>query len=542
MSPASDAVPVVHRWTALTLTRLGLAGAAAAASAGIPDLAAERTSAVIGSCALYAGVVLLAEALRRRSGARALWLMGALVLLDGLFLASVVNATGGTPSPLNALVYLHVVALTLVVSFRTGLQAAVLHAGLVLVPAASIGSSVVDATIWAVPSGAALRSTSYLVVAIATAACASIDERALRRGQSRLAAQVDLLSELDEINGAEAAALVIGEHVVGTLGFTRAAVAVVDGRRTQVVVVDHRGDRLDHVIVDLSDAGGANGLDGLDRLVEGRAVLLGSLAEEGWAAFDDLLPGARDVVVVPMVAGEHRCGAVVAEWPGGRRHEIDLNVVDEVLLAGRFGGMALRSAFLLAEVEDRSRRDLVTGLGNRRYFQEALEREVSRSSRTDSDLSIVLLDLDHFKDVNDRAGHLAGDAVLEQVGHALSDAGRAYDVVARIGGDEFAMLLADCGPEAARKVAERARAKVWEVVGDRGVSACAGVATAPTDRCRPRDLVHRADQALYAAKAAGRNRVVVAPPASDVVVDLVDGPAVALSESDPAALAATDDR
>ena len=529
MNTAPDAVPVVHRWTAMTLTRLVIAGAAAAAVAGIPGLALGSTSTVLTSCALYAGLVVGTEALRRRSDRRGLWLMPALVVLDGLFLAAVVNATGGSLSPLNMLVYLHVVAMTLVVSFRAGLQAAIVHAALVVAPVAAMGSSL-DPTMWAVPAGAALRATSYLLMAIAAAAYASIDERALRRGQVRLAGQVDLLSQLDETHDVDAAAQVIGEHVVATLGFTRAAVAVVEDGRTRVVVAERRAGGIDHVIAEVADAR----LPGLTELQEGRVVLLSSLADERWTVIDRLLSDAQDLVVAPMIAGDRRCGAIVAEWPGGSRHEIDLNVVDELVLAARFGGMALRSTFLLAEVEDRSRRDHLTGLGNRRYFQEALDREVARSQRADGDLSLVLLDLDHFKAVNDHQGHLAGDAVLEEVGRALTDAGRAYDIVTRIGGDEFAILLTGCGAEAAWTVAERARQKVWDVVGDRGVSACAGVATAPTDGCRPRDLVHRADQALYAAKAAGRNRVVIAPPSPEVVLDLADGRPPAIGVPDRA--------
>ncbi len=530
MTRIDHAVPVRHRWTVLTCTRLALAGAAAVAVAAIPDLAGDRADAVLAACGLYAAFVALAELLRHLRNARAVWLMAFLVVLDCVFLASVVNATGGTPSPLNTLVYLHIVAITLVVSFRVGLQAAVLHAALVMIPAMAAGAALVDSPMWSGPSGSALRATSYLLLAIATAAYASVDERALRRSQARLVGQVDLLSDLDQTTTVDEASVVIGRHVVGSLGFTRAAVVVIDGDQARIVVTEGQGDRLDHVIAAPSDGGGV--LDG-DCLEEGRPLLLGGLDPERWPVLADLLPGARDVVVVRLAADDSHRGAIVAEWTAGRRHDIALDVVDELMLTARYGGMALRSAFLLAEVEDRSRRDLLTGLGNRRWFEEALEREVSRTQRIEAELSVILLDLDRFKAVNDQRGHLAGDAVLEAVGHALSDAARAHDVVARIGGDEFAILLTDCGLDAARIVAERARRTVWAAVGDQGVSACAGVATAPVDGCRPKELVRQADQALYQAKASGRNCVVTAPapgPAAHLV-DLSDGRMVSLPEN-----------
>lgn len=529
MTRIDHAVPVRHRWTVLTFTRLGLAGAAAVAVAAIPALAGDRADAVLAACGLYAALVAGAELIRHLRNARAVWLMGTLVVLDGVFLALIVNATGGTPSPLNTLVYLHIVAVTLVVSFRVGLQAAVLHAALVMIPATAAGASLVDSPLWSGPSGSALRATSYLVLAIATAAYASVDERALRRSQARLVGQVDLLSDLDLTTTVDEASIVIGHHVVGPLGFARAAVVVIDGDDARVVVAGGRGDRLDHVIAEPDDIAGI-----LDEACtdEGRPLLLGALDPDRCPVLADLLPGARDVVVVPLATGESRRGAIVAEWAAGRRHDIAIDVVDELLLTARFGGMALRSAFLLAEVEDRSRRDLVTGLGNRRWFEEALEREVSRTGRVEGELSVVLLDLDRFKAVNDQHGHLAGDGVLEAVGRALSEAARAHDVVARIGGDEFAMLLTDCGLDAARIVAERARRTVWAAVGEWGVSACAGVATTSVGGCRPRELIQQADQALYEAKAAGRNCVVTAPVprGPTLVVDVTDDRIASLPE------------
>ena len=156
------------------------------------DLAGVRQDAVVASCGVYAGFVLGVELLRRATGARPLWLVGLLIIIDGLFLARVVNATGGTLSPLKALVYLHIVAITLVVSFRVGLEAAVWHAALVVITASEAGAALVGSSLWSVPGEVTLRVVTYLAVAVAAATYASLDERALRRTHAHLADQVDL--------------------------------------------------------------------------------------------------------------------------------------------------------------------------------------------------------------------------------------------------------------------------------------------------------------------------------------------------------------
>jgi diguanylate cyclase (GGDEF)-like protein len=160
--------------------------------------------------------------------------------------------------------------------------------------------------------------------------------------------------------------------------------------------------------------------------------------------------------------------------------------------------------------------DALTGCVNRRALEARAVSELAHAARHSRPLSLVIVDLDHFKRVNDTHGHAAGDVALTHTGALLRDAVRPDDVVARYGGEEFCVLLRESGPEPARLVAERLRAAisaepVATPAGPLPLTASLGVATARADE--PWEaLFHRADEALYAAKRAGRDRVVVATP------------------------------
>ncbi|HXE79328.1 MAG TPA: diguanylate cyclase [Vicinamibacterales bacterium] len=152
--------------------------------------------------------------------------------------------------------------------------------------------------------------------------------------------------------------------------------------------------------------------------------------------------------------------------------------------------------------------DPVTGLTNRRGGEEALAREVARARRSGSPLSLVLFDIDHFKSINDQAGHAVGDRVLRGISDILSASQRGSDLAMRWGGEEFLVLLPDVGLAGARTFAERVREHVQNlVVADAGrITISAGVAELRLDE-DPAAALRRADANLYKAKAAGRNRV-----------------------------------
>lgn len=161
-----------------------------------------------------------------------------------------------------------------------------------------------------------------------------------------------------------------------------------------------------------------------------------------------------------------------------------------------------------------STHDPLTGLPNRRFMYERLNAEAASVDRRRSPFSIAAVDIDHFKTINDECGHAVGDAALVNVANALSETLRVYDVCARWGGEEFLILLPETRGEAALEIASRLRVTVDNLVHSElpegmKVSISIGIAEHPRD-APYEETIKRADQALYAAKRAGRNRIVLA--------------------------------
>jgi diguanylate cyclase (GGDEF)-like protein len=173
--------------------------------------------------------------------------------------------------------------------------------------------------------------------------------------------------------------------------------------------------------------------------------------------------------------------------------------------------VAVNQAHLFAQMQQQALTDSLTGCYNRRSFELQLERDLHLATRMRQPLSLIMLDLDNFKHINDQAGHEAGDVALCMLAENLRAELRAVDTAARFGGDEFVVILPQANTEGAVLVAERLRARVeqMEVPGFGKVTSSFGVATFP-DHASSRDtLVVAADRALYDSKDAGRNRVSV---------------------------------
>ena len=174
------------------------------------------------------------------------------------------------------------------------------------------------------------------------------------------------------------------------------------------------------------------------------------------------------------------------------------------------------------ELEQLSISDGLTGLYNHRHMHELLQEEYERSGRTGEPLSVVMFDLDRFKEVNDTHGHQAGDRVLQELADILRETAREIDKLGRYGGEEFMVILPDSDAEAGVTFAERVRRNVenqrFDIQAEQPLSMTisAGVSTYPNDAPEgPRRLVYYADRALYSAKHSGRNRVVRFEPGLD---------------------------
>jgi diguanylate cyclase (GGDEF)-like protein len=168
---------------------------------------------------------------------------------------------------------------------------------------------------------------------------------------------------------------------------------------------------------------------------------------------------------------------------------------------------------LQAKLAEQAIHDSLTGLYNRRYLDETLERELARARREGYPLSLVMIDLDLFKRINDDHGHKAGDEVLRALARLLREDVRAEDVPCRYGGEEFLVLLPKMPPATAVQRAEGWRRAIEGMTVPFGgevlrITASFGVAAYPEHGVTPDDLTQRADEALYQAKAAGRNRVI----------------------------------
>jgi diguanylate cyclase (GGDEF)-like protein len=222
-------------------------------------------------------------------------------------------------------------------------------------------------------------------------------------------------------------------------------------------------------------------------------------------------PGAT--LCLPLTVGGQVIGAVLLNHPAAYAEAEQQRIRDSVGQAAP----VLANLRNLAVAEIRAATDGLTGLPNKRAVTDAMKRLFAQASTTTSPLALLLIDLDHFKQINDKWGHPVGDQVLANVGAVLRSVLRAGDFAGRNGGEEFAVLLPDTGIPAALEIAERIRAAVAGISvsgADVSVTASLGVVGFPDHAAALDRLERLADAALYIAKREGRNRVELADPAS----------------------------
>ncbi|BCJ56086.1 hypothetical protein Asp14428_75610 [Actinoplanes sp. NBRC 14428] len=341
---------------------------------------------------------------------------------------------------------------------------------------------------------------NHVAVALETARAAQLEvaveatrrerdtARTLHRTMSRLIADLDL------------------EQVTSTLLGTVRELLNVD----QAVLLHRQSEAEKYTVVGAGPLDGAPVDTGADPRLT--ALLATANVTSGTDPLPDLLgPGTFTWLALPLtVRGEHR-GLILAAAAGDRRYteaEVDLAVA----LAGQ-GTIALENALLFRQTQDLAIRDGLTGLFNRRHFFHLATRYLSARQRNPEPHAVAMIDIDHFKRVNDTYGHAVGDDVIREVAYRLERACREADVLCRYGGEEFAILLQTCRPEAARAAAARVHAAVTETpvptgAGPLEITISVGLAVADDRTEDLQTLLNHADAALYDAKRAGRDRVV----------------------------------
>jgi len=244
--------------------------------------------------------------------------------------------------------------------------------------------------------------------------------------------------------------------------------------------------------------------------------------------------GIRSGLIVPMVMRETVLGVLFLQDCLEPRNW----TIDDVSMIGSLAdnlAVAIENAELHQERERQAVTDGLTGVANRRSFNDTFGREFERARRYSEPLSLVVIDLDFLKKINDTFGHQAGDEAIKAIGRLLKQSSRAVDLPARYGGEEFCLLLPNTEIDMAEQLAERLRRLIAEVdvEGPGHISASIGVASYPLHADDPDILFQCADEALYQAKQSGRNQVKVATPkttaapnsqpANDAANKVVDG-------------------
>lgn len=252
-------------------------------------------------------------------------------------------------------------------------------------------------------------------------------------------------------------------------------------------------------------------------LFDRRAVFFGTASALLVLVIGSVLVITGQIPYAPLLAAPPYVGGEVSGWWVKQMTIVEIAVGGAVLFL---------FTYLVNRLRDREARliyisttDALTGVANRRHFIDLFEREFERAKRYATPLSCLIMDLDHFKRINDAHGHLAGDRVLVAAAAVFKDAIRTHDVLARWGGEEFVVLLPQTDLAGAEAVAERCRRALEEASIKLGDGTAVSVTTSLGLACHPHppansgdDLLHRADVALYSAKEMGRNRMHSLPP------------------------------
>ena len=502
----------------LLMLRIAMASVAVTWSAIRPEALGTPFAALAAVSVGYVVVAVLAELLRRSATRFGFAVLSSLLILDGLYLAYAMYVTGATQSPIRFLIYLHLVAVSLLASYRTGLKIALWHSLLLFVVLYGQAASLFP-PVDVIPGRGidfdrmpVLNVTSFWLFALATSIFSAMNERELRQRRADLQALVDVGARLDEVADPALQARVVLDGMAARFGFERGL--VIGAAEGRLVVLASRG---------ATEWSGSEPPDAIIRRAWERRALLPvkRINPDGNPLLSAALPDARNLLVSPMIADGRPVGAIVVEHRSRTVFGVERRVAS---VLGQFSAVAalnLRNAVLLRHVQDLAEQDSLTGAANRRMFQRTLERtlEAQPADETGSEriTAVLFIDLDDFKIVNDSMGHAAGDELLVAVTDRIRGLVRQGDLVARLGGDEFAILTGDLPDlRRSRAMAERLvrDLRVPYVLSGKTVTVTAsiGIASARDAGSDAQEVVRNADVAMYMAKANGKSGFAIFDP------------------------------
>jgi two-component system, cell cycle response regulator len=519
---AGELIPLADRLRYMLIVRITLfaaIGLGATVATGLVGSVPAGTGAVLGG---WAGISAIAEIVRRVSRRRGLPLFGATLIIDGVVLVGLSEVHSITN--VRYLIFLHMVAVVLLASYRTGLKMAVWYT-LLLYTVFFAGRQGTLGLRPPAPGMVARWDLGQLnvfvgavwAVAVATAAFSSVNERELRRRRFDLEALAQLAVALERAADRQTIASTLLDGLAENFPVERLLLLTAGPRPG---VLGQRGTT--------PDAAGLTRLDPRSAVLasqtERQTLLLRGLDPEADAWAGGLMGGAGNLILIPLFAEGGCVGVLVAEHSSRAGSRVERRLVSILERFASHAALALRNAALLEQMERMANTDGLTHIANRRTFEANLDKEMARSIRSGEPVSLVMLDIDYFKVLNDTWGHQKGDEVLREVAVALQAGSREFDTIARYGGEEFAVILPGTGPDAAWAGAQRLHRLVTEGVTSVPITVSLGVASAPMGAQTTQSLVKAADDALYQAKRAGRNRVSSADGGTERVgVSVSDG-------------------
>ncbi|MGI8707598.1 MAG: diguanylate cyclase [Actinomycetota bacterium] len=506
-SASTDLVPISERIRYMQLLRLGVAVVVLLASWLVPGALGAGFDKLALVTVAYVVASLAGEAMWRFTR-RSTVLFGTLLIVDGLYLAWISYLTGGLISPFRFLILLHLISVALLASYRTGLMLALWHSLLLFIVFNAQEAGILNAptdAIRALPGSEFQRIIAFSValwlVTIATSTFSAINERELRRRRFDLERLAKMATDLEAADDAPGVADVLLTTVVDAFDFGR--VLMFGSPEEDLHLMGHRGD------VGPARMGASPGNDSVIRRArDDKETLLVTELEPGTdPCLASMLPDARNVVVGPLSAEGRSVGVLIVEHSLKSGSRIERRVVGMLERFASHAALAMLNASLLEKVQRMASTDGLTMIANRRTFDASLQREINRVSRGGEQLSLIMLDLDHFKMLNDTYGHQKGDDVLHRVARVLEGECRDFDTVARYGGEEFGIIIPNTAGEEAVLLARRLAEAIRRCYEDITLTVSMGVASYPYNAGDPEGLVAAADESLYASKRGGRDQV-----------------------------------